>query len=147
MADGSSSLFHGSYAMRFQADDWPTAPISGALLVSVLFLSVLPSFGVVWHSVLPEHTHVFLRIQRPPAQILPALPLLDAPVVSSDRQGPTDDTGVIHLPNAMGSQIVGIVVSQSASLLLVVPRAVSKAVVIPPLLYQSPSLRQLDPPP
>jgi hypothetical protein len=134
--------------MNTPADDWPNAPLNGVLISAILFLSFLPALGWAWHSVLPEHTHVFLGVAHlDDDEILPASPTPDEPAPCVDCKTPQMSSGVAHIPSSVGLQVLGMAATSGAIFLSFVPTDFLEPVVFPPSLYRSPIVLPLDPPP
>jgi hypothetical protein len=134
--------------IKTSADDWPKAPLNGVLIASILFLTLLPSLGWVWHRVLPEHTHVFLQVTHSDAdEILPAVPAPDSPDPCLDCTTPQMSSGIAHLPSTLGLQVLGVVATLGVTFLSFIPPALPERVIFPPFFYRSPILFPPDPPP
>ena len=134
--------------MNTRADDWPIAPLNGVLIVSILFLTLLPSLGWAWHRVLPEHTHVFLQVAHSDEdETLPDAPSSEAPDPCSDCTTPQMSSGVEHLPSSLGLQVLGAVATLGVIFLSFVPAGFQERVVFPSFNYRSPTLFPPDPPP
>ena len=134
--------------MKTRTDDWSTAPLNAVLIYSILFLTILPSLGWAWHRVLPEHTHVYIGvIHSDTDEILPALPKPEVPPPCLDCKIPQMRSGLVHLPDPQGLQVLGVAASVGALLSHFVPPIFPERVVIFPFLYRPPVLLPPDPPP
>ena len=133
--------------MNTQADDWPKEPLNGVLIASVIFLSILPSLGWAWHSVLPEHTHVFVGIRHSDAdEVLAAAPAPSDLGACLNCATPQLTPGLEHLPTNDGVQILGFA-ALGLILACFVPPAYEERLVLLPFLYRSPVQAPPDPPP
>ncbi len=135
--------------MRTLADDWPKA-LRGILVGAIFFLSILPSFGWAWHRVLPEHQHVFFGAPADDGSddliSAPDTSVSD-PVLCGACAGTQIHSGLVHLPGFLGAQILGIAVSVAALFWIRRSPEISTRVISTQLLYHSPVLSPLDPPP
>ncbi len=123
--------------------------LSGLVLGAILFLTILPYFGWAWHRVLPEHTHLFFSAHHDHGEeIVPNVPALDNEVNLCLACTETHiSAGVVHLPSVLGEQVLGIAVNLAALFWIHVPPAFSDRVILFSILYRSPVLLLLDPPP
>jgi hypothetical protein len=143
--DLSDRFFH---VTSTSADDWPQAPLNGVLIVSIVFLTLLPALGWAWHRVLPEHTHVFLQaVHSDEDEIVPAAPMPEGPDPCLVCTTPQMSSGIEHLPSTLGLQVLGIVASLGVMLLSFVPPAFQERVILSAFSYQSPIFFPPDPPP
>ncbi len=134
--------------MNILAEDWPKAPLKGVLVASVIFLTILPSLGLVWHRVLPEHTHIFLEVARSEAdEVVPGTPSPDGVGLCLDCTTPALVSGVVHLPGTNGFEVLGLVAALELTVLGFVLPVIPERVVALPFLYRSPSVPPLDRPP
>ena len=134
--------------MKTRTDDWSTAPLSAVLIYSILFLTILPSLGWAWHRVLPEHTHVYIGVTHSDTdEILPALPTPDDPPPCLDCKTPQLRSGLVHLPDPQGLQVLGVAASVGVLFFHFVPPAFPERAVISPFLYRPPVVLPPDPPP
>jgi hypothetical protein len=134
--------------MKTSADDWPHAPLNGVLIASIVFLTLLPSLGWAWHRVLPEHTHVFVGVAHSDEEeIVATSPAADELAPCVDCGGTQIRSGLLHLPDATGLQVLGVAAILGALFLGFLPPALPEPIVISPSLYRSPNLLFPDPPP
>ncbi len=119
------------------------------LLGSILFLTLLPYFGRVWHRVLPEHSHVFLGTARALEQdTWPEIIQNDQQDFSAFGDTAFADTAIVHLPDpTLALQIFAVAIGLIALPFISAPPGFSSRVVSPSLFYKSPSLPLPDPPP
>ncbi len=121
-----------------------------SLLLSAIFLlNLLPWFGWTWHRVLPEHTHLFIgpglardeeMVPVPPPGERNLDPCLNC-------SSPQISSGVLHLPDGLALQIAGIALVAAAGFAFVAPIGLQTDVIPEQILYQSPILPLVDPPP
>ena len=134
--------------MKTSADDWPKAPLNGVLIGSILFLSFLPALGWAWHSVLPEHMHIFLgKAHLVDEEIVPTTPTPDVPAPCLDCTTPQISSGIVHIPNSVGLLVLGMVATLGAIFLSFIAADFLEPVVFPSFLYRSPIVLPPDPPP
>ena len=131
-----------------RADDRPNAPLNGVLVISILFLSVLPAFGWAWHRVLPEHTHVYIgTVHSEIDEIEPALPMPAGLDPCLNCKGAQITSGLAHLADPIGLQVIGIAVLLGALFLGFFHPAFPETMITSPYFYRSPTLLLPDPPP
>lgn len=134
--------------MKTRADDWSIALLNVVLAGAISFLSVLPALGWAWHRVLPEHTHVYIGIAHSDAdEILPAAPVTDDLDLCLNCKGTQIRSGLAHLPDPNGLQVVGVVGILGTLFLGFFHPAFPETITISPYLYRSPILLLPDPPP
>jgi hypothetical protein len=123
--------------------------VCSLLLSAIFLLNLLPWFGWTWHRVLPEHMHLFIghglardeeMVPVPPPGERVVDPCLNcgAPQISSV---------VLHLPDGLTLQIAGIALVAAAVFAFVAPIGFQTDVIPEQILYQSPILPLVDPPP
>lgn len=141
--------------MRFLADEWPKA-LESILVGAIIVFTLLPALGWIWHSVLPEHSHVFLNPSLATAKEVLPDDDRDQNSVSAftqDSNACTDcattqlGSGVVHLPSFDGLQIFLVVVASATRLVITRSPDFITRVVFPRILFLSPILPLLDPPP
>jgi hypothetical protein len=140
--------------MKFLADEWPKA-LESILLGAIVVLSLLPSLGWTWHSVLPEHSHVFLSlaqfvIDKGVSDENPTrfqFPSFSDPDVCTHCTGTAMRSGVIHVPSFDGLQIFVTAVASGGLLVIVRPPDFVNRVFFPRITDLSLVLPLLDPPP
>ena len=118
-----------------------------ALLIAILFLSLLPYFGTAWHRVLPEHSHLFIgSTQKIQQDILPAA----ISQSEADAQFDVGDLGasVIHTPDpAIAFQFFAYAIALIALPFIFVRNGFSFRLLSPSLFYSPPLIPPPDPPP
>lgn len=115
--------------------------LSCALLAgAVVWLSLLPSLGWIWHSVLPEHQHIYGETQRE-----------DYRVLESTAAGGCDECApgetVFHLPGLGAFQIAAVALCLDLAFFLPIPNEITTRVIGPILDLSRPFTPRLEPPP
>lgn len=133
--------------MRKWAEGWRKA-LCGVLLSAIIFLTLLPYFGRVWHRVLPEHSHVFLGTARATEQDTFPETIQNDQQDFSTLDPAFANTAIVHLPDpTLALQIFAIAIGLLALPFISAPPGFSSRVVSSFLFYKSPSLPLPDPPP
>jgi len=110
------------------------------LVGAVIFLSLLPSLGWIWHRVLPEHQHIFVGTLREDLPVSPAF-------VASDCTDCIPGETVLHLPGLGAFQIAATAMSLMLTLCLPIPNEIISRLVPHTRNFSIPFLPRLDPPP
>jgi hypothetical protein len=134
--------------LRNTTVDWSGVLLNGMLVGALIFLSALPALGWAWHRVLPEHTHVFIGERHSHVdEVLPANALPDEEQSACPNCTDTQiSAGIVHSPSNAGLQVLGIA-ALGLTLSVCPPPGFSEHVILPIILFQSPPLLLLDPPP
>jgi hypothetical protein len=135
--------------MRQKAFPWRRVA-NGVLLGAILFLTILPYFGWAWHRVLPEHDHVFIGAPHDDSgeEIAPAAPSpAQEPDPCTNCTGTQISSGVLHLPGSIAAQILSLAVNPAALLSIRMPADLFTRVILFSVLYHTPFLSPVDPPP
>lgn len=121
---------------------------AGALTLSVLFLSLLPSLGQAWHRVLPEHTHWYVNNALANDAPVEYLARANARGECLDCDPLAPNAFILHLPDPSGTiQILAMAAALSAPSIAFYPPPFFRRVVLPLLVLSNPHLPLDDPPP
>ena len=122
------------------------ARLPALLLVPLFVYLLLPVFGAVWHSVVPEHEHMLAVVPGPDTLAAHSHTRSGSSDYSRPALAPFET--VIHAFDPVSAlQVFGIIIGLSALFVLIAPRSPSLRVAWPPLLLQSPLLVPLELPP
>lgn len=111
-----------------------------ALAGAVIFLSLLPSLGWIWHSVLPEHQHIYGGTQREDYRVPQAFTASDCAECAAGET-------TLHLPGLGAFQIAAVALCINLAFYLPIPNEIITRVFVPSLDLATPFIPRHVPPP
>ena len=106
-----------------------------ALASAVIFLSLLPGLGWVWHRVLPEHQHWLVGAAH------------GEPISAECAECAGDGAARLHLPDFSGFPVIILVIGPGLVLEILIADEFSRRVAALSFILSSPDLPRFDPPP